>query len=82
MYITPMLSGKISCCVDWNNPKFWSRSTLFQLKHSYRSTSHKKLQKQNNEDSFIQLLYAWLHLTNNNFLSPYLYKKFFCNPYL
>ena len=33
---------------------------------SYRSTSHKNLRKQNNEDFFIQLLYPWLYLTNNN----------------
>ena len=33
----------------------------------YRSISHKKLQKQNNEDFSIQLLYAWLILTNSNF---------------
>ena len=39
---------------------------------SYRSISHKKLQKQNNEDFSIQLLYAWLHLTNNNFPPLYL----------
>ena len=32
-----------------------------------RSTSHKNLQKQKKEDYFIQLLYASLHLTNNNF---------------
>ena len=29
------------------------------------TTNHKNLQKQNNKDLFIQLLYAWLHLTNN-----------------
>ena len=33
----------------------------------YNSTSHKNLQKQNNEDFSIQLLYAWPILTNNNF---------------
>ena len=38
---------------------------------SYRSTNHRNLQKQSNEDFFIQLLYAWLHLTNN-IRSPYL----------
>ena len=32
---------------------------------SCRSTNHKNVQKQNNEDFIIQLLYAWLHLTNN-----------------
>ena len=37
-----------------------------------RSTSHKNLQKQNNEDFFIQLFYVWLHLTNNNIPPPYL----------
>ena len=36
------------------------------------STSHKNLQKQDNEDFFIQLLYAWLDLTNNNIPPPYL----------
>ena len=45
---------------------------LFREKQILRSTSHKNLQKQNNEDFFIQLLYAWLHLTNNNFPAPYL----------
>ena len=49
------------------NPEFWSRPSPFLTKtDSYRSTSHKNLQKQNNEDFFIQLFYAWLHLTNNN----------------
>ena len=43
-----------------------------QKTDSYRSTSHKNLQKQNNEDFFIQLFYAWLHLTNNNIPPPYL----------
>ena len=55
------------------NPEFWSRPSPFLAKtDSYRSTSHKKFQKQNNEDFFIQLLYAWLHLTNNNIPPPYL----------
>ena len=55
------------------NPEFWSRPSPFLTKtDSYRSTSHKNLQKQNNEDFFIQLLYAWLHLTNNNIPPPYL----------
>ena len=38
----------------------------------YRSASHKNLQKQNNEDFFIQLLYALVHLSNNNFTPTYL----------
>ena len=39
---------------------------LFRQKtDSYRPTSRKNLQKQNNEDFFIQLHYVWLHLTNN-----------------
>ena len=37
-----------------------------------RSTSHKNLQKQNNEGFFIQLFYVWLHLTNNNIPPRYL----------
>ena len=55
------------------NPEFGSRPSLFLTKIvSSRSTSHKNLQKQNNEDFFIQLIYAWLHLTNNNIVLPYL----------
>ena len=39
------------------------------------------LQKQNDEDFFIQLLNAWLHFTNN-FPGPHrLQKKFLTNPY-
>ena len=65
------------------NPEFWSRPSPFLTKtDSYRSISHKKLQKQNNEDFSIQLLYAWLHLTNNNFAPLYQQKKFLSNPYL
>ena len=55
------------------NPEFWSRPNPFSTKTDYcRSTNHKNLQKQNNEDFFIQLLYAWLHLTNNSTPPPYL----------
>ena len=55
------------------NPEFWSRPSPFKTKtDSYRSTSHKNLQKQNNEDLFIQLLYAWLHVTNSNISPPYI----------
>ena len=50
------------------NPEFSSKPNPFMIKtDSYRSTSHENLQKQNNEDFFIQLLYAWLHIANNNF---------------
>ena len=45
------------------NPELWSPPSLISTKvDSYKSTSHKNLQKQNYEDFFIQLLYAWLHL--------------------
>ena len=44
--------------------------TLFRQKWILRSTSHINLQKQNNEDFFIQLLYVWLHLTNKKFFAP------------
>ena len=40
---------------------------LSRQKQILRTTSYKNLQKQNNEDFFIQLLYAWLHLNNKNF---------------
>ena len=60
------------------NPEFWSRSSPFLTKtDSYRSTSNKNLQKQNNEDFFIQLLYAWLDLTNNN-IPPPIYRRNSC----
>ena len=57
------------------NSEFWSRPSPFLTKTgSYRFTSHKNLQKQNNEYLFFnQLLYAWLHLTNSNFPPLYLY---------
>ena len=78
-----MLSRKISCYILTEiSPEFWSRPSPFSTKtDSYSSTSHKNLQKQNNEDFFIQLLYAWLHLTNKN-MPPYLLKKFLYNSYL
>ena len=43
---------------------------LFRQKQILRSNRHKHLQKQSNEDFFIQLLNAWLHFTNNNFPAP------------
>ena len=43
---------------------------VFRQKQILRSTSHKHLQKQNNEAFFIQLLNSWLYFTNNNFPSP------------
>ena len=47
------------------NSEFLSKLSPVQKKtDSYRFTSHKNLQKQNNKDFFIQLLYAWLHLTD------------------
>ena len=53
------------------NSEFWSGHSLFWTKTDpYRSTSHKSLQKQSSENFFIQLLYAWLYLTNNNFRAP------------
>ena len=36
---------------------------LFRQKQILRSNRHKNLQKQSNEDFFIQLLNAWLHFT-------------------
>ena len=66
----------------YNNPPFWPRPSPFSTKtDSYRFTNHRNLQKQSNEDFFIQLLYAWLHLTNN-IPPPYIKKKFLSNPYI
>ena len=63
-----MLAGKIPCCIDQT---FFLNSdqglALFRQKQILRSNRHKNLQKQNNEDFFIQLLNAWLHFTNSNF---------------
>ena len=66
-----MLSGMISC-----NSKLNSRLNvilnsnqgfaLFRQKQILRSNRNKK---QNNEDSFVQLHNAWLHFTNNEFLT-------------
>ena len=52
------------------NSKFQSRPALFQQKQILRSNRRKNLQKQNNEDFFIQMLNAWLHFRNNNFPIP------------
>ena len=62
------------------NPELWLRPSPFLTKtDSYKSISHKKLQQQNNEDFSMQLLYAWLHLTNNNFPPrPYIYRRNSC----
>ena len=64
-----MLWGKISCCIlklilnssDQGLALFRQKQILTD---PYRFTSIKNLQK--SEDFFIQLLYAWLHLTNSN----------------
>ena len=45
-----------------------------------RSTSHKHLQKRNNEVFYIHLLNAWLHFTNNNFPVPTSVKKILDQP--
>ena len=45
---------------------------LFRQKQIFRSNRHRNLQKQNNEDFFIQLRNAWLHFTNSNFPTPHL----------
>ena len=65
------------------NPEFCSRPGPFSTNtDSERSTSHTNLQKQNNEDFFIQLLYAWLHLNSSNFRSCFRTKDspMFCLP--
>ena len=51
--------------------EFGSRPSPVQTKTDpYTYASHKDLQKQNDEDLFIQLLYDWLHLTNNYLPAP------------
>ena len=39
---------------------------FFRQKPILRSNRHKNLQKQSNEDFFVQLLNAWIHLASNN----------------
>ena len=43
---------------------------LFRQNQIFRSTRHSNLQKDNNEDIFIQMLNAWLNFTNNTFPPP------------
>ena len=43
---------------------------LFRQNQILRSTRHSNLQKDNNEDFFIQMLNAWLNFTNNTFPPP------------
>ena len=43
---------------------------IFRQKQILKSTRPKNLQKQNNEEFFIQLLYARLRLTTNKFSLP------------
>ena len=43
---------------------------IFRQNQILKSTSPKNLQKQNNEEFFIQLLYARLRLTTNKFSVP------------
>ena len=64
-----MLSGKISFCIEINS-EFWSRASPFRQKQILTGLLVRKIykkKKKREEDLFIQLLYAWLHLTNNNF---------------
>ena len=60
--------------------------TFFRQKQILKSNRNKSLQKQNNEDFFIQLLNPWLCFTNNSFPTPtsieeILDQPIFLNPY-
>ena len=78
------LCGKTSCCIEINS-EFCSKPSLFYTKtYPYRSPVTKSYKK--NEDVFIQLLYAWLYLTNNNFpafisIEEILDQHIFLNPH-
>ena len=61
-----MVSGKISCCMDWLEFNSNQGLSLFRQKQILRPNRHKKFQKQDNGDFFIQLLNVWLRFTNNN----------------
>ena len=50
-------------------------------KRIIRSKRLTNLQKQNNEDFFIQLPNAWLYFINKNFSSPTSLEEFMTNPY-
>ena len=59
---------------------------LLRQKHILRYNWHKNLQKQNNEDFFIQLFNVRLHFTNNKFPAPMsieeiLHQPIHLNPY-
>ena len=62
-----MLFEKASSCIEINS-EFWSCQglTLKKKKQILTGLVVTKIYK-DNEDFFIQLLYAWLHLTSNNF---------------
>ena len=61
-----MLCAKISCCIEIDS-EFWSRpSPFYRHKQFFTSPLVSNIYKKS-EDFFIQLLYAWLSLTNNNF---------------
>ena len=61
-----MLCGKISCCIEIDS-EFWLRpSPFYRHKQFFTSPLVSNIYK-TSEDFFIQLLYAWLSLTNNNF---------------
>ena len=53
---------------------------LFKQKQILSSNRNKNLQKQNNQDFFIQLLNVWLHFTNNNFPTPTSIKEILDQP--
>ena len=69
-----MLWAKIWCCIEVDS-KFYGLA-LFKQKQILTGLLVTKSCKKS-EDCFIQLLYAWLHLTNNNFTAS----KFLTNPY-
>ena len=59
---------------------------LFRQKQILSYNWHKNLQKQDNEDFFIQLINVWLHFTNSNFSAPMsmeeiLHQPIHLNPY-
>ena len=53
---------------------------LFRQKQILSSNRNKNVQKQNNEDFFIQLLNVWLHFTDNNFPNPTSIKEILNQP--
>ena len=76
-----LLLHRLNLILDFNQGL-----ALFRQKQILKSNGNKSLQKQNNKDSFVQLLNTSLHFTNNFFTLTFLQKvldqPLFLNPHI